>query len=458
MFGSKILNYREEILKDLARLVAVPSVKGTAMEGMPYGKESARALNLMLDTAARMGFAVKNVDHYAGHAQYGTGDELAAVAAHVDVVPAGEGWETDPFVLTRKGNLYFGRGTADDKGAAVVALYCLKALKDAGIRGKRRLRVIFGAGEETGMDDLEHYFAQEEIPAMGFTPDAEYGICNREKGIERISIRSRDAESGIVRQFSAGVALNAVPDRAEAVVDCSGTKAGALRKAAETAEGTFAFEQTLGGVRIRSNGKAAHAMRPQEGFNAASALIRLLASVFSPAELGPFFTFLDRFIGFSHDGSALGIACSDGESGPLTLNLGLVQSSGGFAEAGIDLRYPVTRKGGPIFEAVRREAEEAGLSAELLSDDKPLYLPADSPLIRMLQDSYAGVTGKPAQLYATGGGTYARAMRGNAVAFGPFFPDEPDRRLHNANEHIDIDRFLLHAQICLEAMYRMLTA
>ena len=458
MFGNEILKYRESILKDLARLVAIPSVRGEAQPGMPFGKESAAALNLILETAGRMGLTVKNVGNYAGHAEYGAGSEVAAVAVHVDVVPAGEGWDTDPFTLTRKGNLAFGRGAADDKGAAVVALYCLKALKDAGIPGGRRLRVIFGAGEETGAEDLENYFAQEEMPAMGFTPDSEYGICNREKGMLQIRINSAGADRGSVREFSAGAAFNAVPDRAEAVLDCSDTRADALRRAAGTAKGSFSFEQTLGGIRIRSKGKASHAMQPQEGFNAASALIRLLSSVLPAAELGTFFSFLDRRVGFSCDGSAFGVARSDEPSGPLTLNLGLVHCSGGAAEAGLDLRYPVTRDGAAIFEEIRRRTEEAGLSAELLTDHKPLYLPEDSPLIRILRGAYADVTGKPAELYSTGGGTYARAMPGRAVAFGPFFPDEPDRRLHNANEHIDIDRFMLHAQICLEAMYRMLTA
>lgn len=456
-FGSEILKYREEILSDLARLVAVPSVRGEAEEGMPFGREPARALNLVLGMAEGMGLTVKNADNYAGHAEYGAGDEVAAVAAHVDVVPAGEGWDTDPFTMTRKGGQYFGRGVADDKGAAVVALYCLKALKDAGVQGKRRLRVIFGAGEETGMEDLEHYFAREELPVMGFTPDAEYGICNREKGLLRLRIDSGN-ENGAVREFSAGVAFNAVPDRAEAVLDCSQETADALRKAAGTAQGSFAFETLLGGVRIRSEGKAAHAMQPQEGFNAASALIRLLTSVLSPESLGSFFLFLDKEIGFLYDGSGVGVACSDAESGPLTLNLGLVHSKDGGAQAGIDIRYPVTLKGGPIFEEIRRRAEGAGLSAELLADNAPLYLPGDSRLIRLLQDSYEAVTGGRPELYSTGGGTYARSMKGSAVAFGPFFPDEPDRRLHNSNENIDIDRFLLHAQICLEAMYRMMMA
>ena len=54
------------------------------------------------------------------------------VLTHVDVVPAGDGWDTDPFQMVIKDGMAYGRGVSDDKGAAIVALYCLKALKDAG--------------------------------------------------------------------------------------------------------------------------------------------------------------------------------------------------------------------------------------------------------------------------------------------------------------------------------------
>ena len=50
-FGSKILNYREDILKDLAELITIPSVRSEAEEGMPFGKEPAKALNRILGMA-----------------------------------------------------------------------------------------------------------------------------------------------------------------------------------------------------------------------------------------------------------------------------------------------------------------------------------------------------------------------------------------------------------------------
>ncbi len=456
IFGNKIIAYQSGIIKDLAELIAIESVRSAETKGKPFGEGPARALNSILNMADRMGLTTKNIGNYAGHAEYGEGAEVAAVVAHVDVVPAGEGWETDPFMLTRKGDLYFGRGTADDKGAAVVALYCLKALKDENITGKRRLRVIFGAGEETGSNDLEMYLKSEQMPMMAFTPDSEYGICNREKGIIRLSLTARN-DSSVIREFISGTVVNAVPSKAAAVLCCSDEVYQQLERAAEKTEGNFEFEKTTDGARITSLGKASHAMQPQEGFNAAAYLIKLLSEVFAPEELGSLIRFLSERVGTELYGESMGIEQSDEPSGPLTLNLGLVNLCADNASAGIDIRYPVTSGGEEILAAISASAEEYGLDITLNADTKPLYLPESSPFLTMLKESYQAVTAEEAALYATGGGTYARAFGGRAVAFGPFFPNEPDRRLHNSNENIDINRFMLHAQVCLEAMYHMLT-
>jgi succinyl-diaminopimelate desuccinylase len=456
-FGKNILSYQDAMIKDLARMIEIPSVCAPAEEGKPFGAESARALDTILEIARGMGFDTKNVGNYAGHAEYGHGDEMAAVIAHVDVVPAGDGWDTEPFRMTRKGNLLYGRGTADDKGAAVVALYCLKALKDAGVTGKRKMRVIFGAGEEIASDDLKMYFKHEPMPTMAFTPDSDYGICNREKGILRVKLAAARNDAEAVRSFQAGTVVNAVPALAEAVVSGADDLEKRLRAAAKETDGEFRLEKTAGGVKITSIGKASHAMQPQAGINAASHLIVLLERALTKEELGSFLGFLRTSIGTETDGTSMGVKRNDGPSGPLTLNLGLLRVDSSSADAVIDIRYPVTCSGEDIFATIRRQAEQKGFTAELVLDNKPLYFPEDHPLIHLLQDAYRAVKGVPAELYATGGGTYAREIPGRAVAFGPFFADEPDRRLHNTNESIDLSRFMEHAQICLEAMYRMMT-
>jgi succinyl-diaminopimelate desuccinylase len=47
----------------------------------------------------------------------GNGGPHFAFAGHTDVVPPGEGWSTDPFEPTIRGNLLHGRGAVDMKGA-----------------------------------------------------------------------------------------------------------------------------------------------------------------------------------------------------------------------------------------------------------------------------------------------------------------------------------------------------
>lgn len=457
MFNVKMSKYQDEMLDDLTKLVAIPSVCSEAESGFPFGHESAKALEFILNRASEMGFAVKNIGNYAGHAEYGNGSDIAAVVTHVDVVPAGTGWHTPPFTLTRKGDLVYGRGTADDKGAAVAALYALKAIKDAGVIGNRKLRVIFGAGEEIASDDLKRYFEKEPLPEMCFTPDSEYGICNCEKGILRIKLSETAKYKSVIRKFNAGTVVNAVPGTAEAEISCTEQQYNKIKTLADE-KGNFKIEKIDGGVKLTSIGQSVHAMMPQKGINAASRLILLLCEVFTEDEIGNFFTFLAKHVGMETNGRSIGVEKSDKESGELTLNVGLVSSENGASWVGFDIRYPVTADRDKIFETIQSAAGEAGIEAEMQLDNKPLYMPADSQLISILKDAYFDVMGEQAKVYSTGGGTYAREMRGRAVAFGLIFPDEPDRRLHNFDEHIDMNYFMRHSQICLEAMYRMLTA
>ena len=454
-FGNRIKAYQSDILAGIKRMVAIPSFAAPALPGKPFGEESARALAEILKMAQELGLETHNVGNYAGHAAYGTGAGFADVLCHVDVVPAGDGWVTEPFQAVERNGLLYGRGTADDKGAAVVALYCLKALQDAGVPTKRKLRVIFGGGEEIASDDIKKYYESESLPDFGFTPDASYGICNREKGILRLKLTGGLAGRSL-RSFQAGTVVNAVPAKAQAVLDCTPGQAAALRAMAPVC-GEFSFTDTQNGICIASAGVAAHAMMPQEGKNAAARLIRLLTKVFTKEELGGLLMFLSEHIGLDTTGAGLGIRQSDEPSGPLTVNLGIVRINDGVPSASLDIRYPVTANGQAIYAAVQHAALPYQVHCECLLDNKPLYMPDDQPLMRLLQDAYQSVTGKKAETFSSGGGTYAREMQGRGVAFGPIFPDEPDRGLHNANESIDIARFMEHAQICLEAMYRMAT-
>ncbi len=457
MFGEKILNYWDDILNDLGKMVAIPSVAVPSKTGLPFGEPCAKALDTVVEMARGYGLTAKNVDYYAAHAEYGQGQGNAVVMAHLDVVPAGEGWSTDPFTMVIKDGKAYGRGVTDNKGAAIVALHCLRALKDAGVKGNRKLRVIFGSGEEVGMADMGHYFSKEQLPDMGFTPDSSYGICHCEKGIINLRVEGAN-DSPLIKSFSAGTVANAVPAKAQCQIVCTEEELTGLKNAAADHEALFEFTRTADGASILAKGRAAHASTPAAGLNAASCLVDLLAKAFGVDRLGSFFRFVQEKIGLCSDGSKIGVALRDEPSGPLTFNLGLLSAGKDQCSLTVDIRYPATKDGGQISGTIEKAAQQAGLSYTLLSDAKPLYLPKESPLITLLSGAYRDIAGEECSIFSMGGGTYAREMHGRGVAFGPEFADDEPSHIHDVNEQLDLRRFKLHAQICLEAMYRMFTA
>ncbi len=450
MLYEKILEYREELFDDLNRLLSIESVDG-ARDG-----DCAAALDFILKRAEDFGLTAERVTAKSAHVDLGKGGRLCGVLSHLDVVPAGNNWTVNPYALTERDGRLYGRGVADDKGAALVNLYCLRALKEMGIEGRNTLRAIYGTAEETGMSDMDGYFAQKRLPDLAFTPDSEYGVCYAEKGILQLEVSTPTNEAKVLSQFHAGKAINAVPDLAYVMLDSSGYDEQLLMRLADASEGNFEFNYTIDGLMIISRGKAAHACEPQKGFNAAAALIDLITHAYDVYEIGALSSFIDYAINCETNGRSLGLKMSDAVSGALTVNLGNVHIEGTEARAQFDIRYPVTVNGDYVLRQFRSVAENNHLTVRVLHHDRPLYVEKDSELVRLLADAYRTVTGEDAPLYTTGGGTYARKLGGKGVAFGPNFRDD-DIRMHNADESVDNENFLRHMQICFEALYRLYT-
>ena len=187
--------YQQEMLDNLAALVAIDSSDGEPKPGAPFGEGPAKALQTFLKMAEDMGFETDNVDNYAGSVNLGSGEETVGILAHLDVVPAGKGWTTDPFTMIIKDGKMYGRGVIDDKGSAVAALYGMRIIRDLGIPLKRGIRLIVGTNEEKGSGCMEYYVAHRVPPTLGFTPDASYPLIHGEKGsfweIGRASCRER---------------------------------------------------------------------------------------------------------------------------------------------------------------------------------------------------------------------------------------------------------------------------
>ena len=445
-----------DLIRDLQGCIRIPSIYQADDSGYPYGKPVQECLEYTLKMAENLGLKVYNMDNQVGWAEYGEGEEMVAVLGHLDVVPEGDGWTTDPYGGEVRDGRIYGRGTMDDKGPTVTALYALKAIKDSGLPLKRRIRVIFGLNEETGSADMKYYATHGgEVPVMGFTPDGEYPVINGEKGLINETYSCEFTQSGplYLTSIVGGTAHNIVPHHAVADFRCEAPLADEI--AAMSAEGVT-VHRTADGFQVEAEGISAHGGTPWEGINANGRLVLFLAKLPLEGKLGVAIRFLAEKIGMEHDGTSLGIYLEDDLSGTLTNNFGVLNATESTMEVKLNYRYPVTKTYDDAGPIVLKAFEEAGFVLSGAVRKNRLYMPAESDLIQRLMKVYTDCTGdyesKPKSI---GGGTYAK-MLPNVVAFGPIFPGDEVRE-HKPDEYMELSRLLDNGNIIAEAMYALAT-
>ncbi len=151
-------NHRDEYEALLKRFVETPTVSCD-----PAHAEDIRAgLDLTVETLRKFGGTVDVYKASKGnplvHGVFGSSKNVPTVTVynHIDVQPASketEPWDSEPFVMTKKGDSYFGRGTTDDKGPALAALYGARAAMEADI--PININFLWEFEEEIGSPNFE---------------------------------------------------------------------------------------------------------------------------------------------------------------------------------------------------------------------------------------------------------------------------------------------------------------
>ena len=403
------------IFRDIARLVAINSVEGEPQPGAPFGPGPKAALDLGLEIARELGLEAVNCADKIGYAQLGQGaeDRYLATITHLDVVPTGEGWEHDPFTMREREGWIIGRGVMDDKGPSVLCLYALKYLKERNIPLKYPVRALLGANEETGMGDVEYYLANYPAPLFCFSPDANFPLCNGEKGIYHGRILFHKPLENLV-DIRGGIVANAIPDKAEATV-----RAARL----EPAERVSVEEKEPGLWHVTTTGLGGHASLPEGTVNAIGVLVDyLLANNVCRGDERRMLELLAR-LHSAWDGSGLGVQADDGLFEPLTIVGGVIGLEDGRLFQTLDSRYPTNTSGAKIAAAVQALAGDLA-EVTVDRDAEPFYMSLDNPAVQVCINAYNDVTGENARPYTIGGGTYARDFP-NAVSFGPEHPERP---------------------------------
>lgn len=431
---------RPEYIRDLGALIAVPSVGAEAEGEYVFGKESAAALEKAIEIGDSYGFKTKNHEYYCASIAYGEKEEEMGIVAHLDVVPAGDGWSYEPYKLTVDNGLLIGRGTEDDKGPAVAGLYALRFFKDHGIELPFTLRLILGGNEERGMNDLPYYAKNYKVPFFSFTPDSSFPVCVGEKGSLKLYVTVCEG-SELFESFSGGTVVNAVAGRAKAVL--KGLYASKLSE-----KDGIKVVETDGKTEVEAVGKTAHAAMPEAGLNAIGLLSGYLLTELD-GELNDSdrnaLEFLCKATS-EYLGKTLGIDGADEESGYLTCVGGVIKTEGDKITQTFDIRYPITFNGEELLDKAEATVVSLGFPCERGRNSKPYYFSPEKPEIKALVAAYEAVMDEACVPYTMGGGTYARSFP-NTVAFGATIEKyrgllgEGRGAAHDRDEYLSIAEF-----------------
>lgn len=465
--NQKVEEYKEEMINKICDLIKIPSISDEENfeKNMPFGKECNNALEYILTLGKNMGFKTKNIDGYCGYIEFGEGKDLIGIIGHLDVVPADEtDWKiTKPFEPRIYDNKIYGRGAIDDKGPTIAALYAMKVIKDT-MKIKKRVRLIIGLNEEKSWKCINYYKKHEEIPTLGFSPDADFPCIYAEKSIIHPFIEgpNNETEKIIIEKIDCqNNALNVVPKYCECIVKINSIEKNEFIRAVQES-----IEKNKCNIEIKdkdnnhfeliSNGISSHAAHPDLGKNAISQLLLILGEVFNKYKIkNELIEFFSKYIGNDYNGNLLGINKKD-ESGELTLNVGklYIKTETNTIKLAIDSRVPINTD----IEFVKNQFQEKiseyqNLKVSFSGEIKPLFIPKDSKLVQTLTGVFKEITNKNEEPITIGGATFARAFP-NCVSFGANMPHEKDL-CHQTDENIKIDNLIISAKIYANAIYKL---
>ena len=481
MFDEYLNKNLNKMIDEISNLISFKSVsdEDSTDDAHPFGKECTKALEYTLNLASQIGFTVKNIDNKCGYIEFGEGKELVGIIGHLDVVPAdiNDGWTSDPFKAEVRANKLFGRGSIDDKGPVIAALFAMKSILDSNVKLNKRVRLILGLNEEKSWKCIDRYKETEEFPTIGFSPDANFPAIYAEKGIISISLKHKFNILGmkILNIDCGNNAINVVPKYASITLKYE-SNLFKLTKFESKFDPLFNMDIKVeklseNTIKITSYGKAAHAAHPELGINAITNLVKYLTE-YTKITDNPNIMFLEKLLhlGFfdfespeflSREDIAYPTEFEDDsvirdESGILTSNVAnlIYDPDTNLLEIKINLRVPVTYPLDKIFLQYRKLVGFfEDIEVTCLNRQEPLYVKQDDYLVETLVNIFNKKTESNAKPIAIGGGTYARAFK-NFISYGVTMPGEKDM-CHQVDEFINLDDLLISSKIYAEAIYEL---
>lgn len=416
---------RDEMLRDLFRLVRIPSIKSAATPDAPFGAACRDGLLEAIALFRENGF---DADAFSGNkyglAKYGSGSPVICLFGHTDVVPVGDGWDyTAPFEPIVRDGCVIGRGCGDDKAGVITSLYLLRAFRDLGLPCKGTLQVFLGAAEETGMEDIKAFTEEQPMPDVSIVPDGEYPVSLGEKGICHLFVSSGSRLTDLI-DFRGGFAKNVVLDHAEVAFRADSALAREV-EAAAAGKPAFAVKRENDRTVLTATGVTAHASIPENSVNAAKLACDLLLSLSTLGEGDR------RILSGAADllsgvhGEPFGLEHDDPYFGPVTAANGIVRVENGRLVLSFDIRYGSSVPAALVEKQIKLTLARVGYELSGIYNEEGFRLPEDLPACRSMVETYRLVMGDSSlEPIYMGGGTYARHLK-NAFSIGTMLPGYP---------------------------------
>ena len=447
--------HRGEMTELLKSLIRIPSVRGEAEPGAPFG----RACNEVLEFTQRLYDSVGMKTELCcdgGYllAEMGDGERSLGLFAHADVVPVADDWTfTPPFEPMEKEGCLIGRGVMDDKAAIVTSLFCARMIQELAIPFCSQLVCFTGANEESGMQDIRSYVNAHTPPDFSLVCDTAFPLYHGNKGRFTFIARSGTPFEQI-KSFSGGVKGGAVMGKAMAVLPFDDALYDWLT-ARRSADMTVCRQ--CGEIVITALGLSTHLAIPEGSRNAGGMLASLLAECPMLAENDRRQMAFVAEILTKYYGEALGIACEDEVFGRLTCANSFAETRDGCLFCHFNVRRGNSRTAAEIADTLKAAFAAEGWQADVTFGTDPHLVPADDAYVQACLGEYREMTGDMSAPRVNAGGTYAVYLP-RAVEIGPTCGGAPSGmpaghgRVHQPDECANIDGILRAAEITMQML------
>lgn len=426
----EIEKIREELARDVIKLVNMKSVRGEALPGAPFGDGPQKVLDTVLEMGKQEGFfPAEHTDSVISLALKEGKPDLG-IWLHGDVVPEGDGWNFDPYNATEYKGCIIGRGATDNKGQLCAIYHLLKIFKKLNIPLNYNPALYVGSSEETGKDDVKDFLTQYSPPRLSLVPDASFPVGYGGKGGLNLTFRAQKPLQSIT--ITAG--QDEAPGRAVAE----------------------AFGRT-----IVTNSMPRHLSSPDPNGNMITRLAeQLLEDPETAPEDRPVLEFFRRISTDVH-GATFGLDVPSETMGRLAIAAKRIDTVEGCPQLLVLIRYPIELTCDRIIQTLGQAAEAHGL--EIIRAHRymePYLLDKNWPVIGELTRIANEITGDNKQPYTLGGGTYAHELP-RALAFGMdgSLPPEdfPKGRgsAHGVDESVSLDRLQRAMRIYARALLKL---